>query len=59
MLAGLAIIVVTGAGRAVAAGEPVGRRIRPETGGKDPPALYLEMRKDATPVDPGRWLPAA
>ena len=55
VLAGLDRIV-TGAGRTVAAGEPVGRMAE---AGKDPPALYLELRKDATPVDPGRWLPAA
>ena len=48
--------VVTGAGRTVTAGEPVGRMA---DGGNTPPALYLEVRKDATPVDPGRWLPAA
>jgi septal ring factor EnvC (AmiA/AmiB activator) len=40
-------------GRTVAIGEPIGRmgdKVRP------PPELYLEIRKDATPVDPARWL---
>jgi septal ring factor EnvC (AmiA/AmiB activator) len=40
-------------GRRVAVGEPIGRMagtLRP------PPELYLEIRKEATPVDPARWL---
>lgn len=40
-------------GRTVSIGEPIGRmgdKVRPA------PELYLEVRRDATPVDPARWL---
>lgn len=47
--------VSTGAGRTVAAGEPVGRMAE---GGGETPKLYLEVRKNAAPIDPARWLPA-
>lgn len=47
--------VTSNVGRPVAAGEPVGRMA--EAGGAMP-SLYLEVRKNAAPVDPGRWLPA-
>ena len=40
----------SGAGRRVAAGEPIGRMVR---GGSE---LYLEVRHDGEPVDPGQWL---
>jgi septal ring factor EnvC (AmiA/AmiB activator) len=40
----------SGAGRTVAAGEPIGRM---SGGGSE---LYLEVRRSGEPVDPGRWL---
>ena len=40
----------SGAGRRVAAGEPIGRMAG---GGSE---LYLEVRRDGAPVDPARWL---
>jgi murein hydrolase activator len=44
-----------GIGRPVAAGEPIGRMAEVLS---PAPELYLEMRKDSTPVDPARWLGA-
>ncbi|HZZ33625.1 MAG TPA: peptidoglycan DD-metalloendopeptidase family protein [Phenylobacterium sp.] len=50
-------------GQSVAAGEPVGfmpdGRQSPDTGekgAKAPRELYLEVREQGVPVDPGRWL---
>ena len=43
-----------GVGRPVALGEPIGRM----AAGDQPTELYLEVRKDQTPVDPARWLGA-
>ena len=40
----------SGAGRSVAAGEPIGRM------SGDGSELYLEVRREGEPVDPGRWL---
>jgi septal ring factor EnvC (AmiA/AmiB activator) len=40
-------------GRQVAVGEPIGRMA---DSARPAPELYLEIRKDATPVDPARWL---
>ncbi len=42
----------SGAGRRVAAGEPIGRMAG---GGSE---LYLEVRREGAPVDPARWLAA-
>jgi septal ring factor EnvC (AmiA/AmiB activator) len=47
--------VFAGAGRSVAAGEPVGRM--PEARGRAA-ELYMEVRREGTPVDPARWLDA-
>ena len=47
--------VSTGAGRTVASGEPVGRMAE---GARETPKLYMEVRKNAAPIDPARWLPA-
>jgi septal ring factor EnvC (AmiA/AmiB activator) len=44
------------AGRRVLAGEPVGR-LAEDAG--PAPELYLELRKDGDPVDPGRWFKAS
>ena len=61
VLAGLDQVNV-GIDRSVAAGEPVGRMAEPvETRrGASPmaPELYLEVRNEAEPVDPARWLVA-
>jgi murein hydrolase activator len=43
------------AGRALAAGEPVGRMGDLE---RPSPELYMEIRRDGSPVDPARWLAA-
>lgn len=43
----------SGAGRTVAAGEPIGRMA-----GGGTPELYLEVRQAGRPVDPARWLAA-
>jgi septal ring factor EnvC (AmiA/AmiB activator) len=40
----------SGAGRTVAAGEPIGRMAQ------GPSDLYLEVRRNGEPVDPARWL---
>jgi septal ring factor EnvC (AmiA/AmiB activator) len=56
VLAGLDSVSV-GPGRMVAAGEPLGRMAEPAPG-KPEPELYLELRRGAAPVDPGRWLAA-
>lgn len=40
----------SGAGRSVAAGEPIGRMAN------GAPELYLEVRRGGEPVDPARWL---
>ena len=40
----------SGAGRSVAAGEPIGRMAQ------GTPELYLEIRRGGEPVDPARWL---
>jgi septal ring factor EnvC (AmiA/AmiB activator) len=40
----------SGAGRRVAAGEPIGRMV---AGGSE---LYLEVRRAGEPVDPAQWL---
>ena len=42
----------SGAGRTVAAGEPIGRM------SGEGSELYLEVRRSGEPVDPGRWLAA-
>jgi len=58
VLAGLGRVDV-GAGRDVAAGEPVGRlpEAPPENGQTVAASeLYLEFRNRARPVDPARWL---
>jgi septal ring factor EnvC (AmiA/AmiB activator) len=41
------------AGRTLSAGEPVGRM-----GDQDRPTpeLYMEIRRDGSPVDPARWM---
>lgn len=52
VLAGLDTVLAA-PGRSVAAGEPVGRM---GDGGSSVPELYVEVRKDGTPVDPARWL---
>lgn len=54
VLAGLGS-VSTGAGRRVAAGEPVGRMAARRS---PAPELYLEVRRDGVPADPARWLDA-
>jgi septal ring factor EnvC (AmiA/AmiB activator) len=54
VLAGLGS-AVTAAGRSVAAGDPLGRaadRREPK------PEIYMEIRRDGSPVDPARWLDA-
>lgn len=45
-------------GQSVAAGEPVGWMPddRQSGGGKGPRELYLEVREQGAPVNPGRWL---
>ena len=45
-------------GQSVAPGEPVGWMPddRQSAGGKGPRELYLEVREQGSPVDPGRWL---
>lgn len=43
-------------GQSVASGAPVGRMA---DGGKSDPELYLEVRRNGAPVDPGRWLTGA
>ena len=54
VLAGLQA-VASGAGRPVAAGEPVGRMASGSPG--DPaPELYLEVRRNGEPVDPARFM---
>lgn len=40
-------------GQSVASGAPVGRMT---DGGRSEPELYLEVRRNGAPVDPGRWL---
>jgi septal ring factor EnvC (AmiA/AmiB activator) len=45
--------VATGTGRSVAAGEPIGRMGQSRKPG---PELYMELRRDGQPVDPGRRL---
>ena len=52
VLAGLGE-VGTEAGRTVESGEPVGKM----PGDTPCPTFYLEVRRAARPVDPGRWLP--
>jgi septal ring factor EnvC (AmiA/AmiB activator) len=48
------------AGRSLAAGEPVGRMGAGSSSGNGrAPELYLEIRKDGSPMDPARWLKAA
>jgi murein hydrolase activator len=51
VLAGLGE-VGTEAGRTVEGGEPVGKM----PGDTPRPTLYLELRRESRPVDPGRWL---
>lgn len=58
VLAGLAGVAVA-PGRAVAAGEPIGRMGPGAEGGRVPPEIYLELRQNAVAVDPARWLGAA
>jgi septal ring factor EnvC (AmiA/AmiB activator) len=57
VLAGLDKTSVT-VGQSVAAGEAVGFMPdgRQSEGGKAPRELYLEVRNQGAPVDPGRWL---
>jgi septal ring factor EnvC (AmiA/AmiB activator) len=55
VLAGLDTISI-GVGRAVSAGEPVGRLA--ENPGPSPPELYLEVRDRDGAENPGRWLQA-
>jgi septal ring factor EnvC (AmiA/AmiB activator) len=54
VLAGLET-ALTGSGRTVAAGQPIGRM--GGVGGAS--ELYLELRKNQAPVDPARWLKTA
>lgn len=49
-LSGIDVVV----GQWLLAGEPVGRMAARENGGR--PELYLELRHDGTPIDPGPWL---
>ncbi|MGE3141749.1 MAG: murein hydrolase activator EnvC [Hyphomonadaceae bacterium] len=42
------------AGETVAAGQPVGEM----SGAISAPVLYVEVRRDGRPIDPGRWLAA-
>ncbi len=45
------------AGQSVSTGEPVGTMANWEPGGNGRrPALYLELRRDGVPVDPGPWI---
>lgn len=58
VLAGLERTSVS-VGQSVAAGEPVGWMPdgrQSEAQGKGPRELYLEVREQGAPVDPGRWL---
>jgi septal ring factor EnvC (AmiA/AmiB activator) len=41
------------AGRTLSAGEPVGRMSDQD---RPTPELYMEIRRDGSPVDPARWL---
>ncbi len=54
LLAGMAAIDAT-VGQWVLAGEPVGEMA---SGGGSRPSLYLELRHDNVPVDPGPWMAA-
>lgn len=58
VLAGLGGVAVA-PGRAVAAGEPIGRMGPGAEGGRVPPEIYLEVRQNAAAVDPARWLSAS
>lgn len=49
-LSGIDVVV----GQWLLAGEPVGRMAAAEDGGR--PELYLELRHDGLPIDPGPWL---
>ncbi|ANK79938.1 MAG: hypothetical protein TEF_03410 [Rhizobiales bacterium NRL2] len=49
-LSGIDVVV----GQWLLAGEPVGRMAVREDGGR--PELYLELRHDGLPIDPGPWL---
>jgi septal ring factor EnvC (AmiA/AmiB activator) len=57
VLAGLQT-VAAGAGRTVAAGEPIGRMGSGSAGGTAP-ELYLEVRDGNSAVDPARWMTVA
>jgi septal ring factor EnvC (AmiA/AmiB activator) len=52
-------------GQFVVTGEPVGvmgdkvQAASPLTGGAGQPVLYVEFRKDGTPVDPSPWWAAS
>jgi septal ring factor EnvC (AmiA/AmiB activator) len=46
----------SGAGRSVAAGEPIGRMANESDA---PRELYFEVRRNGEPVDPARWLQAS
>lgn len=46
--------VAAAPGQKIAAGAPIGRM-----GGTGAPELYLELRRDGDPIDPGRWLSAS
>ncbi len=48
------------AGDTVSAGQPIGDMSAATAAGSDTPApeLYVEVRRDGRPVDPGRWLAA-
>jgi len=54
VLAGLEEVTVA-AGGGVTAGQPVGHMAKTD---KAAPELYLELRRDGTPMDPARWLSA-
>ncbi|HTK36275.1 MAG TPA: peptidoglycan DD-metalloendopeptidase family protein [Caulobacteraceae bacterium] len=58
VLAGMDAVLV-GIGRAVAAGEPVGRLGPGSDKGRTPPELYLEVRGGAGALNPARWLKLA
>ena len=55
VLTGLETDHASGSARRVRAGQPVGEMAASATSA---PELYVEVRRDGRPVDPGRWLRA-